>query len=543
MLSKHSFRKAAHLLLLLVPLILITLNSMVTAADQEEDPKPWRFPSEFFIGTAISGFQAEMGCPNLPERLCDDTNSDWYAYATSDLNPPDPFMLSGQDPAEVGPGFWELYPEDMDRAAYELNNNSLRMSIEWSRIFPTPTDECEDFGCLMKLANKKALLKYRLMFHAMKKRGLIPMVTLNHYTLPLWIHDPVAFRYDYYMGTSTCQEKGWVDRERIVREIAKFAGFVARVFGRQVDHWATLNEPMAVVVPGYLFPSEFRTNPPGVSPVTPGLSPEAVVAGFETAKTVIAAMIEAHARMYDAVKLADKFDADRDGNPAQVGLVFAMIPTIPIDPEDDLDTQAANNMFYLLNQSFLDGTCLGMIDENLDGNAEYREDLDNRIDFLGINYYYALQVTGVPDPIFPDLSPLTTFTPDSMGAFIYFHPQGMFDMVMFVHQRYDLPIYITENGTPLFDENYKPIWIGYMVSHLMALIQATWTGADIRGYYYWTLMDNYEWNHGMLELRFGLYAVDPADSSKMRVPRYGVPIYADIAEYGGIPTYLFEMMP
>ena len=520
---------------------IFTGSTVFANADQEEDSNPWSFPSEFLIGTAISGFQADMGCPNLPGSWCDDLNSDWYAYATSNLVPPDPFMVSGQDPSEVGPGFWQLYREDLDRAAYELNNNSFRMSIEWSRVFPSSTEDCDNFWCLMRLANKRALLKYLLIFHAMRERGLVPMVTLNHYTLPLWIHDPAAFRYDYYMGTSTCQQKGWVDRERIVREIAKFAGFVARVFGRQVDHWATLNEPMAVVVPGYIFPSEARTNPPGVSPV--GLPPEAVSAGFETAKTVIAAMIEAHARMYDAVKFADKFDADGDGNPAQVGLVFNMIPTIPTDSENDLDTQAANNMFYLLNQSFLDGACLGMIDEDLDGFAEYREDLDNRIDFLGINYYFALQVTGFPFPIFPDFSPLTTFTPESMGAYNYFYPQGLFDMVMFVHDRYDLPIYITENGTPLFDESYKPAWIGYMVSHLMALIQATWQGADVRGYYYWSLMDNYEWNHGMLDLRFGLYAVDPADSSKMRTPRYGVPIYADIAEYGGIPTYLLEMMP
>ena len=246
--------------------------------------------------------------------------------------------------------------------------------------------------------------------------------------------------------------------------------------------------------------------------------------------------------MYDAVKFADRFDADGDGDPAQVGLVFNMIPTIPNKPKKKLDIQAANNMFYLLNQSFLDAACLGLIDEDLDGIAEHREDLDNRIDFLGINYYFALQVTGVESPILPDFSPLTTFTPDSMGAYNYFYPEGLFKMVMFVHDRYDLPIYITENGTPLFDESYQPVWTGYMVSHLMALIQATWEGADVRGYYYWSLMDNYEWNHGML-VKYGLYAVDPADSSKMRTPRYGVPIYADIAEYGGIPTYLLEMMP
>ena len=108
---RHNFKIAAHLLIFLVPLIMISLNAEVTAADQENDPNPWKLPAEFLIGTAISGFQAEMGCPHFPESLCDDTNSDWYAYATSDLFPPDPFMLSEQNPSEAGPGLSCLWPE------------------------------------------------------------------------------------------------------------------------------------------------------------------------------------------------------------------------------------------------------------------------------------------------------------------------------------------------------------------------------------------------------------------------------------------------
>src|SRR5579859_4300681 len=100
-----------------------------------------QFPASFLFGTAIAGFQADMGCPKLPPPQCDDRNSDWYDFTTAKATVSDPnAYLSGQDPSKVGPGFWELYAEDIQRAGDDLHNGALRLSIEWSRIFPKMTD-------------------------------------------------------------------------------------------------------------------------------------------------------------------------------------------------------------------------------------------------------------------------------------------------------------------------------------------------------------------------------------------------------------------
>src|SRR6185369_10789959 len=87
------------------------------------------------------------------------------------------------------------------------------------------------------------------------------LVTLNHYTLPLWIHDGKACHADI----DGCKDRGWLDHDRIVRAIALYAGYCGRKFGKWVDLWATLNEPFATVLAGYVFPSAERSHPPGVA--------------------------------------------------------------------------------------------------------------------------------------------------------------------------------------------------------------------------------------------------------------------------------------
>ena len=251
----------------------------------------------------MAGFQVDMGCPTLPAEQCEDRNSDWYAWvSTPSLQEDETTHLSGQ-PVSIGPGHWELYAEDYARARNELHNNAHRLSIEWSRIFPAPTFGIEGHDALKAIANASAIEHYHQQFASLKTHGLKPLVTLNHYTLPTWIHDAVGCHQDL----STCSPKGWVDRETTVREIAKYAGFVAREFGAEVDLWATLNEPMAVVLPGYIYPSAERTNPPGV------------MLNSEAAKIVMQALIEAHARMYDAVREEDTQDADGNGSPRRSG--------------------------------------------------------------------------------------------------------------------------------------------------------------------------------------------------------------------------------
>jgi beta-glucosidase/6-phospho-beta-glucosidase/beta-galactosidase len=486
-------------------------------------PEDLRFPKTFLFGTAIAGFQVEMGCPTTPAAQCEDPNSDWYDWITKPALVGDPTLhISGQPPS-VGPGFFELYPQDLDRAAGELHGNALRLSIEWSRLFPTPTDNLTGYDALKAAASPAALAYYHALFAALKAHGLTPLVTLDHYTLPSWIHDAEACHADI----TTCAHRGWVDRDRTITEIAKYAGFAAQEFGGEVDLWATLNEPFtAVVLAGFLFQTAMRTNPPGVFLQT------------DAAKTAYGAMVEAHARMYDAVKQYDTVDADGDGKPARVGIVYNLQAAAPATPGDPTDAQAVKNLSYLMNQAFLDGVGLGQFDAQLDGNAVHRDDLAHRLDFLGINYYARTTVQGTETPFLPQVSPLVTFDALALG-YDYDYARGIYEVLKFA-KRYQVPCIITETGREdPNDSGVAPKWI---VQTLTWVRRAMREGVPVEGYFYWSLMDNYEWNHGMT-VRMGLYAVDGADPTKARTARAGVGVYGRVAAGAQIPADLARTYP
>ncbi len=478
------------------------------------------FPDGFLFGTAIAGFQVEAGCPTLSPEQCEDRRSDWYQFVTAQL--PDTKSYLTEDPVSSMAGHWELFAQDYDRARSELHNNALRLSIEWSRLFPQRTDGIEGHEALKAIADGKAIERYHAMFAALRQRGLEPMVTLNHYTLPVWIHDGVACHQDL----AGCTNRGWLDQTRLVREIAKYAGFAAREFGAEVDLWATQNEPFAVVLPGYLFPSVERANPP------------AVTLQFDAAKKVMLAMIEAHARMYDAIHQNDAADADGDGKAAEVGLVYNMAPARPKNPDSRLDVRAAQNLFYLYNTAFLDGVIKGEIDPALDRKKQRRDDLAGRMDWLGINYYTRVTVSGTEQASLPALSLLTTFNPWDLQLWEDY-PRGIYEMAM-VAKEYGLPCYITENGT--VDGNDDGTAPSYLVRHLGWVERAIRDGADVRGYFYWSLLDTYEWNRGM-DVRMGLYAVSKDDAQKRRVARQGAAVYGRIAQAAAIPEDLAASYP
>lgn len=498
-----------------LPLLLLALSSC---------PAPQKaFPDSFLFGAATAGFQVDPGCPTLAESACVDTRSDWYQWVTSEAELQDLKDLVTFEPLANGPGYWETYEQDFDRAKEELGLNSVRVSIEWSRIFPNPTDAL-DGARLDTSADPEAVAAYHRQFAAMRARGLEPLVTLHHYTLPVWIHDGVACHKDL----ATCPAKGWLDRERIVREIAKYAGFVAREFGGEVDLWATQNEPFAVVLPGYLLPSKDRVNPPGLS--------------FRTAeaKAVLTAMVEAHARMYDAVKAGDTVDANGDGAASQVGLVYAIAPTRAAS-DSRVDQRGADNVFYLWNTVFLDGIARGLVDADLDGKpdtAEPRADLVGRLDYLGINFYTRITVTGMGSAALPTLSPLTTFDPTNLVLWEDY-PKGIYDVQLWVKERYGLPMYITETGTDAAPGGDRVE--SWLVRHLEWTKRAIRDGADVRGFFYWSLMDNYEWNHGM-GMKFGLYAVG-TDAAKTRTPRSAVTTYREITRARDVSAGLLERFP
>lgn len=482
------------------------------------------FPEKFLFGASTAGFQIDPGCPTLPEAQCVDTKSDWYQWVTSAAELQDLKDFITFEPLANAPGAWELYEQDFARAKQDMGLDSIRLSIEWSRIFPNATDGLEG-DALAAAADAANVAAYHAQLAALKAKGLTPLVTLHHYTLPLWIHDGVAC----HKSLSTCTQRGWLDRERIVREIAKYAGFVAKEFGGEVDLWATQNEPFAVVLPGYLIPSKDRVNPPGLS------------FKFAEAKAVMSAMIEAHARMYDAVKANDVADADEDGRAAFVGLVYSIAPTKPQDAAKPLDVKAADNLFYLYNTAFLDGVCKGVVDADLNGRPDAPEpdpQLSGRMDYVGINFYTRITVTGTDTASFPQLSSISNFDPTSLVLWEDY-AKGLYDVELWVKDRYGLPMMVTETGT---DGAADPVKIeSWLVRHLEWTKRAIKDGADVRGFFYWSLTDNYEWNHGM-NMRFGLYEV-AKDAAKTRTARSAVATYADIVKKRDISAPLLEKFP
>jgi beta-glucosidase/6-phospho-beta-glucosidase/beta-galactosidase len=211
--------------------------------------------------------------------------------------------------------------------------------------------------------------------------------------------------------------------------------------------------------------------------------------------------------------------------------VYPLVPIFPKDPQNELDVQGAANLSYLWNEVFLNAVALGRYDERLDGNTVDRPDLAGRMDYIGVNWYFGLTVEGTRTSILPTFSPRLTIKPTAFGVGQN-HPEKLAEMLRFVNEDLRLPAIITENGEP--DPNDDGTGPAYLLANLTALRDAMAAGADVRGYFWWTLTDNYEWNHGM-DIRMGLYAVEKDDPAKARVPRRAVPVYGEIARTRNLP--------
>jgi beta-glucosidase/6-phospho-beta-glucosidase/beta-galactosidase len=474
--------------------------ALLTAAACGPRLEKGAFPDDFLFGAAMAGFQVDAGCPTMAAEQCEDRASDWYQWVTDeDLLADSTTYLSGE-PLSNGPGHWELYAEDFERAAEELNLDAVRVSIEFSRLFPDDPGEVSTVDALAATVSTDAVAAYHAYFDAILDNDLTVMATLNHYTLPLWLHNGKDCHFDM----ENCEDRGWADPDRTIEMLGLYAGFAAREFGEDIGLWLTLNEPFAVILSGYLQPGSERSNPPGVSDPTLAIS-------------LIETMIEAHAAMYDAVHAED--------SDAQVGAAPNLVVATPNDSTSTLDQTGAEHLDYVYNRAFLNGIVYGEIDLNLDGEAdEVRDHLVGRSDFIGVNYYTRLLVDGLTISLVSGYDWLD-FLP--AGSLWDEYPEGIAEVIA-IGTSYGLPVYITENGTSDHDGAVDR----FLVPHLNALHGAILEGHDVRGYFAWTLFDNYEWNHGM-DMKFGLYAVDI--ETKQRSIREIGAAYAEIAKDRRLP--------
>jgi beta-galactosidase len=500
------------------------------------------FNEKFLWGVSSSGFQFEMGDPSGKGV---DANTDWSVWV-HDAENIRRGIVSGDLP-ENGIDYWHLYAEDHDLAK-KLGLNAYRIGIEWSRIFPESTaavqvgvERASDGNIsrvdvdekaleeLEKLADKEVLSHYRLVIEDLRAKGFKVFVCLNHFTLPLWIHNPLVVRATRLRRGP----KGWLEETTII-EFVKYAAFIAWSLGDLVDNWATLNEPMAVCEAGYMMAQSGF--PPGVN-------------SFMAAKRAAKNMVLAHAHAYETIKRWDSVKAESDSpSSAYVGLIHNVIPTHPLSQSEKLDVQAAQFMDNLHNQFFPRAVAEGWLDENLNGvkeKSEVKGYLTNRLDWLGVNYYTRFVIKGKRNllaklfagiPAVPEIVPNYGFgcQPNSqsadgrpvsdMGWEIY--PEGMLEALKSM-AKFAKPICITENGIADAEDNLRP---KFLEDHIAVLEKAVEEEKiDVRGYFHWALTDNYEWARGF-KMRFGLFAVDL--QTKKRKKRKSAETYKRIITEG-----------
>lgn len=374
-----------------------------------------KFPSDFLWGTAISSYQCEGG----------NYNSDWYLWEKT----------RKLQPAGAGCGHYHRFREDFSLAK-SLNSNALRFSLEWSRICPEP-------GVFLR----EEIEHYHKVFDSLKKNNLKPLVTLHHFSNPIWF----------------VNRGGWMNPKNI-DFFLEFVKKSVEEFKEKAEYWLIINEPLVYIYNGFIR---------GIWP--PGH--KSLVCAHKVLKNMRAAYLDGYREIKNIYK-------DSTICP-KVSLARHLRKFSP-----------CQGPAFLLN-------CLGSHLRNKFFNFSLLDDLAKRgaLDFIGLNYYcidytHFTNILGGkirPEPVSPRRNQLGW----------YIDPRGFYDVLISL-KKFGLPVIITENGTA---ETEDPLYEDYLISHLQALAKAYSQGVNVAGYLWWSLLDNFEWAEGF-KAKFGLIEVD-----------------------------------
>ncbi|RMI09057.1 GH1 family beta-glucosidase [Cellulomonas triticagri] len=439
-----------------------------------------RFPPGFLWGAATAAYQVE-GAVHEDGR----GGSIWDTFSRT------PGAVLHGDTGDVGTDHYHRVVEDVALMA-DLGLSAYRFSVAWPRVQPTGRGP----------ANPAGLDFYRRLVDLLRDRGIAPLVTLYHWDLPQPLQDA----------------GGWAERDTAWR-FADYAGLVADALGDRVHLWTTLNEPWCSAYLGYAS----GEHAPGVQ------DPAQALAAVHTLNL-------AHGLGTRAVRAAA-------GDDATVSLTLNLQVNRAASDRPE-DVAARDRLDRVANEVFLGPLLDGAYPEGVVAEtARYSDwsfvrdgDLDlirTRLDALGVNYYTTSLVGAVAGDagdgaLAPSASPDAADRPPADLADVTWHdrpgprtamgwlvePAGLTDLLLDLHRRYpDLPLYVLENGAAYPDEVgpdgqvHDPDRVAYLHDHVEAVGRALDSGADVRGYTAWTLMDNFEWAFGY-ERRFGLVHVD-----------------------------------
>jgi beta-glucosidase len=364
--------------------------------------------------------------------------------------------------------------EDLSVAA-AAGQNAHRLSLEWSRLEPEP-GRWDD----------AAFARYARLLDEMGRLGLRTMVTVQHVALPLWL----------------ARRGAWTSWQA-VDAFARYAEECGRRLHDRVSSWVTMNEPAAVAGAAYAL----TYWPPGLG-------------SSRAALRALAVMLEAHAAAYQALK--------RVAPKAPVGIVLSA-PRLEPARSTLPDRAAAWAQDWAFLGSTLRALRTGILPLPLKGRRAKVPGLLGSADFLGVNYYgkYAVRF----DPGNAALlfgrhvqEPTIRTGKCDWGAIA---PEGLTRQLVRL-SRFGVPLYVTENGIRDADDSVRP---AFLRDHVAAVHQAIRLGADVRGYFHWSLVDNFEWAEGWAP-RFGLYALDQA--TQRRTPRPSAALYAEVCRSNSV---------
>ena len=421
---------------------------------------PYQFPEDFLWGTATSAYQIE-GSPTADGA----GRSMWHRFSHT------PGNTWLDQTGDVACDHYRRYKEDVAIMS-ELGANAYRFSIAWGRIYPRGT------GTI----NQKGIDFYSRLVDELLKKGIKPNATLYHWDLPEALDD----------------RGGWLNRD-IADWFCDYATTMWDALGDRVEMWSTLNEPWVVTDGGYLS---------GV--LAPGHS------------NLFEAPIVTHNQLRAHGAAVERFRSSK-AKKGKIGITVNLEPKYPASQSaEDLD--AVRRADAYMNRQFLDPALLGQYPEEMkeifgeawpDWSGDDMRQIRQPIDFVGVNYY-----TRKVERFHPDMLPLRTkHVPQPEHTQTETHwevfPEALTKVLLWVTERYGKPpIYITENGAAFYDPPQAvdgrvddPLRVEYYRQHLRAAHDAIRQGVDLRGYYAWSLLDNYEWSLGYSK-RFGIVHVD-----------------------------------
>ncbi|MBA4385108.1 MAG: glycoside hydrolase family 1 protein [Anaerolinea sp.] len=424
----------------------------------------FHFPRGFLWGTATAAHQVEGN----------NTNNNWYRWEHTKGK------IINNEKSGLACDWWGgRWKEDLTRAK-ESGQNAHRLSIEWSRIQPTQ-DTWDD----------SALQKYVEIMRWMVSRDMTPMVTLHHFSDPLWL----------------VEQGGWENPNTPVF-FARFCRKAVNALKDYVNLWITINEPNVYVMEGWV---------EGVFP--PGKN------NLGLAAKVLEHLVRGHAAAY---KIIHEMQPT-----AQVGVAVNFRSLKPAHDWNPLDRLPAAIQHQIFNNAF--HSCLKTGVLNMVLKKVKIPEARGTQDFIGLNYYSRdivhFDITK-PGSLFGRLEYPKHADLSSTG-FIANIPEGMWDGLRWAHH-FELPIIITENGVEDNTDTMRP---RYMIEHLHQVWKAANYNWRIKGYFHWSLVDNFEWERGWTQ-RFGLWGLETKTQERIR--RNSVDLYEEICKENGISSGMVE---